>query len=171
MEYYGHTDPESPTRARVLEVPAVNDIVEEVEALLQEHKAIGMATGSLQLRQDALTTTIETLSLRLREIRRHKYRLARFYRTQWCGAHTYATALEDVIQKLNVPLPCPLADDDVLEGMFSDHDPPTNTALWARWNLETAHVETEKPTLDVVGRVADAGSEMLATLSQKRPRA
>ena len=115
-----------------MEVRAVDEMMDECQALLQEHDEIGVATGVVRSKQDALTTSLRTIFLKLRDMRPNEYRLARFYRTQWCGADTYAAALEDVLRKLDVPLPCPPADDNDLEVLFKDRDPPTVAGLWAR---------------------------------------
>ena len=151
----------------------LDNIMDELKTLQVEHEGNQVASEHLRTQQDKLTERMDSLSERLQEIRAKDYGLARYYREQWCAMFMYAGALEEILRRLEIPLPCPPDDNGSLEAAFEDRDPPTLAGLCARWNMERAREEisdTSKSTMtNGTGRVATP-EDGLAPPARKRHR-
>ena len=150
------------------------EILVELSNLRMELEDNQVATDVLRTKQSELTDKIHALSSRVVGMRGMGYDVARYYRTELCAMHVYVEALEDVLRKQDIPLPCPPADDEGLEAVYKDWDPPTLEGMRVRWKLECAGDEMEAMTEGLTpreeGRVVDKGLDGPGMPARKRAR-
>lgn len=151
----------------------LDDMLEDLDHLQKEHEENRAATENVCKMQNELTEKMNALLSRVNKIRGKYYTLARYYRTQWCGMFKYAGALEDILRKSNIPLPCPPNEDGDLEDLFEEHDPPTLAGMCARWNMDRTGEELSQTKSTRCGErrlMADTGLNGPATPARKRLR-
>ena len=139
-----------------------------------EHEVNQVATAVVRTRQAEFDDKIHSLSRRVEGMRGLGYDLARYYRSELCAMHVHVQALEGILRKLDISLPCPPAADEALEAMYKDWDPPSLEGMRARWKLQWAGDEMERMSERLTpreeARVADKGLDGPETPARKRLR-